>query len=185
LFLQLEQNLFQGLLVQMLHQAAKGRLAGGRIGAVLLAANAQGAALSGAEAAGKEGQVFLAARGAAPMGQQANAHQTPERIEADAAAVIRQPLEVLDPGTDLRGPVSAAGTGLGFDGGQGRLEFVGSQTAAGVAVEFPHEESFGPVVFDVEIAAHAAEALGGAQLLPALGGRDRAAELLRIDEGFD
>ena len=37
----------------------------------------------------------------------------------------------------------------------------------------------------VEVPAHAAKAVGRAQLLPAVGGIDGAGELLGIDEGFD
>src|SRR5207245_1630714 len=47
------------------------------------------------------------------------------------------------------------------------------------------EEAFGFVVLHVKITAHAAEAIGLTQLLPAIGGVNRAAKLCRIDERFD
>ena len=40
-------------------------------------------------------------------------------------------------------------------------------------------------MFDVEIAAHPAEAIGRAQFHPAVGGINRAAKLFGSDEGFD
>jgi len=54
-----------------------------------------------------------------------------------------------------------------------------------VAADFPHEESFGPVVFDVEIAAHAAEALGGADGLKPAGPVAGAAVARFIHETLD
>jgi len=59
LFLRLQENRFQFVGIDMFHHAAKGRLAGSRK-AVGLPADAQGAALSLAQAFGKFGQVLLA-----------------------------------------------------------------------------------------------------------------------------
>lgn len=132
LVLQREEDFFQRVIVDMLHHPAKGRLAGRWESALGLPANAQRAALRLAEAFGEEGQVFLTARRAAPMGQHANGNQTPQRINADARTVIGQGLEVLDERADLRGGLGAARARFGLDPGQRGFEFVGGQTASGV-----------------------------------------------------
>src|SRR5207244_11504579 len=106
-------------------------------------------------------------------------------MDANAAAMVGQALQVLDEGTNFWDSLGATGRSFGFYPGQRRFEFVGLQVAAGVFKKFAGEEAFGFVVLDIEIAAHAAKAVGLPQLLPAAGSIDRAAELLGIDEGFD
>jgi hypothetical protein len=156
----------------MRHHPAEGRLAGRGERAVFLPANAQGATLGLAQASGEEGQVFLAARGAAQMSQQGDGDQAPERINADARAVVGQRLEVLDQRTDLRGSLRAAGAGFGFDRRQRGSESLSGQTATGVLAQFTDEETFGLVVLDIKIPADAAKAVGCAQFPPTMGGED-------------
>ena len=61
----------------------------------------------------------------------------------------------------------------------------GLQTAASIFAQLAAEETFGLVVFDVIIAPPPAPAVGLAKFGPATGRVYRAAELCRIDKGFD
>ena len=185
LFLRLQKNQFKRVGIDPFHQAAKGGLAWGGIVSSGLLAHAQGAALALAETFGKLGPLLLSSGRAAQMGQHADGDQAPQRINADARAVIGQALEMLDERADLRRALGAARACPGFDARQRGLELVGLETAAGLAAEFAGEEALGFVVLHVKVAAHTAEAVGRAQFLPAIGGINRAAKLFGIDERFD
>jgi hypothetical protein len=67
LFLHLQENFFQSIVVNVLHETAEGGLAGSRVDSLVLLANAQSAALGLAEALGEFGQIFLAPWPAAPV----------------------------------------------------------------------------------------------------------------------
>ena len=184
MFLGLEDDVFEGLFIDVLHHPAKGGLAGRGI-APGLPPYPQGAALGLAHAFGELGPVLLSPGRAAQVGQHGEGHQRPERINPAALAVIGQALELIDQGANLGRTLRAAGPGFGFDRRPSGFEWIGLQAAAGVWAQFASEEAFGFVVRDVEIAAHAAKAVGLSQLLPTAGGIDGAAELLGIHEGFD
>jgi hypothetical protein len=72
-----------------------------------------------------------------------------------------------------------------FDHREGRFEMFGLQTVAGIFAQLTAEEAFGLVVFDVIIASPPTPAVGLAKFGPAAGRVYRAAELCRIDKGFD
>jgi hypothetical protein len=162
-----QENVCQGLGVEACHQAAKGRLAGGRI-AVRLRANAPGAPLGQAQALGELGQLFLSLGRAAQVGQQRDGDQTPQGIKSNALAVIGQGFDLLDQRANLGRALRAARPCFQFDGGQRGFELVGRQTAPGAAAKLPREQAFGFVVLGVKVAAHPSEAIGLSQFLPAL-----------------
>ena len=89
LFLGLQEDLSQGVVGDVFHQAAKGGLTGGGMFSVSLLAHAQRTALALAQALGKLGQIFLAPGGAAQVGQQADGDQAPQGVNANAGTVIR------------------------------------------------------------------------------------------------
>jgi len=64
------------------------------------------------------------------------------------------------------------------------LQSAAAQGPASLAAEFAHEQPLGFVVLEGEVAAHAAEAVGQTQLLPAVGSVNGAAERLGIHERF-
>lgn len=101
LALDLQKGLLEFFRVDAGHQAAEGRLLGGRIAAVALASDAQGPALGIAESGGKLLQILLSARCPTKMSHQDDGQQAPVRIDADACAVIRQVFEVPDDRADL------------------------------------------------------------------------------------
>src|SRR5882762_1097283 len=78
-----------------------------------------------------------------------------------------------------------AGSGLFLHSRQSRLEMLGLQAAAGVLEHFADKEPLGLIVLDIVIASAAAPAVSQTHFLPAVGAIDGAAELLRVDKGFD
>jgi len=84
----------------------------------------------------------------------------------------------------LRWTAIGARAGFGFHLRQGGFEFVGRQTAPGVAAKLAAKQALGFVVFDIKIAALAAKAVGGSQFLPAAGSVNGAAKPLRIHKSF-
>ena len=108
LFLGLQEKLVQRVVINVLHHPAKRGLTGGGIKAVGLRAHAQGAALAPAQTFGELGPLLLAAGRAAQVGEHADGDQCPQRISADAGAVVGQVLEIFDERADLRRAFGAA-----------------------------------------------------------------------------
>ena len=177
---------FDGEGVHLGVEAAEGGLAGGGVAAgEAVGADAQGAALALGEALGEGGEVFLPARGAGQMGAGDDGQERPEGIGAEAGAVVGHGAEVGAEGLEFGRGLGGVRRGFGGDGGEGGAEVFGLETAAGVFAKFAHEEAFGLVVPDVEVAGVPAGAVGLAQFGPAAGGVKRAGVTLGVDEGFD
>ena len=60
----------------------------------------------------------------------------------------------------------------------------GLQAAAGIFDQFANKQPLGLVVRNIVVASATAPTVRQTQLLPAIGGVDRAAELLRVNKGF-
>lgn len=111
LTLDFEENFFEFLGFDSGHQTAKCRLLGRGVFAVATA-DAQGTTLTITQSGCELFEILLPAGCSAEVGQKDNGQKAPERVDADAGAVVGHRFEAPDDGTDfLR---ALRGTRVGF-----------------------------------------------------------------------
>lgn len=81
-------------------------------------------------------------------------------------------------------PLGAAGGHLAFDQGQGGLEVLSLQAATGIFAQFLYQQPLGLAMLDVVVPPAPPPPISQPQLLPAVGGVNRAAKLLRIHKAL-